>query len=299
MAKSRLLISGFVILALCQAVFGAGSSAGTASFAFLKLQNSVRAAGMADTFVAVADDASAAVLNPAGLGRLVQREIQIDHNIWLADTSYSHVVYAHPLGDFGDVGVIGASLTYLNFGEMMETTRESQAGTARKFGSSGLEYSLSYGYLLSHDFSVGVGVKGVQQNLDQSTTSGVAYDVGVLWDLPWPETKFGGTFRNLGNSLPTETCLGLSSLLLKKQLLVGGEVVLPADNVALLRFGLEYKFTPVMALRAGFNTRSEEKAGGNWSLGLGLDLTSFRVDYAYVPYEELGSSHRIALGFDL
>ena len=56
---------------------------------------------------------------------------------------------------------------------------------------------------------------------------------------------------------------------------------------------------PFLTLRGGFNTRAVEAAGGSYSLGLGLHFSGFNVDYAYVPYADLGDSHRIGVMLDL
>ncbi|MFC1571293.1 PorV/PorQ family protein [Candidatus Margulisiibacteriota bacterium] len=295
MVRSRLITSLILITLVCSAAFAANENTGTKQFAFVKLQKSVRAAGMAGTYVAIADDASATLLNPAGLVLLQSNAIQLTYNNWLAGTSYSNLIYANYLGRSG---VVSGSITYLGFGDIAETTRALPGGTGSNFSSSGMEYSVSYGRLLSPTLSIGVTLKNVQQSIGSTGTSSLAGNLGVLWDSPW-NVKLGGVLKDVGGSLPSETCLGVSSRFLDNKLIVGGELALPADNASTIHLGVEYNFSPLLTLRSGYNTRSEEKAGGKWSLGLGLNWRTFHVDYAYVPYEELGTTHRLGLKFDI
>ncbi|MFH1761484.1 MAG: PorV/PorQ family protein [bacterium] len=284
-------------MSLCSAAYGANDSTGTANFAHLKLQRSVRAAAMGSTFVAVADDSSATLLNPAGLTQLTKSEIQFTHNAWLAGTAFSNIVYARP---WGRLGVFGGSLTYLSYGEIAETTRSQPGGTSRMFSSSATEYLLSFAHSPVPAVSFGINLKNMQQNIDQSRDSGLGCDVGVLWNPP-TGVKYGAVMQNIGigKTLPSKIKLGVSSRLLERKLLLAGEMSIPSDNNITYHLGAEYALVPFLSLRGGFNTRSEDGAGGNWSLGLGFEWNDFKLDYAYVPYEELGATHRVGLRFGL
>ena len=289
----KLLFTTILLCFCVAAAYAANERTGTASFSFLKLQSSVRAAALGNTFVAIADDPSAAILNPAGLTQIESRSLQIAYNSWLIGSGYSNGIYALPLGKYG---AVGGSITYLNFGDIAETSRLLPGGTGRNFGSSGTMYVLSYGYELNPSLSLGMAIKSIQQNIDQSTETAMAYDAGFIWDSP-ANIKFGGAVQNIGNALPTKTALGLSSKFLDNRLLLAGEASIPSDNSTVYHFGVEYQIVPFLTFRGGFKTRSEEKAGGNLSLGLGFDWNGFKVDYAYIPYEALGDTHKVGLRF--
>ena len=53
------------------------------------------------------------------------------------------------------------------------------------------------------------------------------------------------------------------------------------------------------SIRAGYNMNraSDLDALAGLSAGAGLDLRSFRLDYAWVPFGELGLTNRVSLGF--
>jgi hypothetical protein len=53
----------------------------------------------------------------------------------------------------------------------------------------------------------------------------------------------------------------------------------------------------MIALRFGYRTGWDNH---NVSLGLGVNVKNFRLDYAIVPfYSELGDTHRVSLGIML
>src|SRR5581483_7341427 len=105
----------------------------------MPLQNenaAARAKGMGSAFVAVADDSSALLWNPAGLGLLTDSEAALHHNAWLGSISQDTLVYAAPLGAWGGVG---AGLNYVNYGSF--EGRDATGGLTS--GYTGSEMGLS------------------------------------------------------------------------------------------------------------------------------------------------------------
>jgi hypothetical protein len=52
------------------------------------------------------------------------------------------------------------------------------------------------------------------------------------------------------------------------------------------------------ALRSGYNGRAVKNVSGlsGLTLGFGLDIMRLRLDYAWVPVGDLGSTHRASMG---
>ena len=88
--------SAIAIIVMCiTAVFAADDvhkNAGTSGAQFLKINVGARPAALADSQVALADDANSPVQNPAGMGFLFSPEIQATHGLWLADQFYDLIV---------------------------------------------------------------------------------------------------------------------------------------------------------------------------------------------------------------
>jgi len=79
-----------------------------------------------------------------------------------------------------------------------------------------------------------------------------------------------------------------------------GDIIAARDNLPFLAMGGELKL-PIYedmdaALRAGFNPRAISDVGGtrNVSFGGGLRYTDYQLDYAFSPFGDLGSVHRVS-----
>lgn len=295
MARLRLFASLILLLLLILPAWAGNSSTGTISGAFMKLGGGVRAASMGEAFVAVADDATAVSWNPAALGELSSSEISATYNVWLLDTNYSNIHYIRPLGP----GTIGASIFYLSYGDVTETTNTQRLGTGRVFSPSAYAAILAWGQPINEHLSLGCAIKMFNQNIDNFSENGAAADMGIFYLYnPW-DLRLGGVVQNLGGSLPQIIKLGAAKRLVNDRLTLAMDINLPADNQSYLSLGAEFKIIPQFTLRAGFNTMSEENASGNIGIGLGLNISRFAVDYGYVPYGDLGGAHRVGLRFEL
>src|SRR5699024_10897161 len=95
---------------------------GVTGVPFLMIEPDSRAAGMGNTGVALANNASAVFWNPAGLAFQRGYEINITHSQWLpkfnADLFYDYLVGSYHVDG---IGTFGAHVTYLNLGEQLRT----------------------------------------------------------------------------------------------------------------------------------------------------------------------------------
>lgn len=299
MGRSRLFASLILLFLLAFPALAGNESAGTVGGAFLKLGNGVRAPAMGEAFTAVADDASAISWNPAGIAQIDSKEISMSYNMWLQSTSYSTLHYVRPILPGH---TLGASIFYLSYGDIMETTADSRAGTGRTFSPSGAVATISYASKIREYLFLGINLKLLNQSIDTYQESGIAIDLGLLFKNS-RGIDIGLVVQNLGSmggsSLPQTLKLGLSKNLLDDRLLVALDISFPEDNNTIVSLGGEYQINQLLVIRAGYNTKSEEGAGGNLGMGLGLNLSRFALDYAYVPYGELGATHRVGLRFKL
>ena len=93
-----------------------------AAVLFLLISPGARAAGMGEAFVGVADDATAAFWNPAGLAYQKGRELTLMHANWLpqfgSDLFYDFGAYRQSVEG---IGTFGVNVTYLNLGKQYYT----------------------------------------------------------------------------------------------------------------------------------------------------------------------------------
>ncbi len=176
-----------------------------AAVLFLLIKPGARASGMGETYVAIADDATATYFNPAALAGQTQRKLNFTHQKWLPgladDMSYEFLAYSQPLEGWGNVGL---HATLMNLGEQIRTGERGEVlGT---FASYDLAFSGAYGADIGEDLAAGIGLKFIRSHLadygagierGKGTGSTFAADLGLLWHAT-PALTFGAALRNLG-----------------------------------------------------------------------------------------------------
>lgn len=168
--KNILLTCAF-LLACTGASF---AQVGITSVPFLQIEPDSRAAGMGNTGVALADNASAVFWNPAGLAFQKGHQVSITHSEWLpqfnADLFYEYLVAKY---HFKDIGTFGGHITYLNLGEQQRTTSTNPTGDGLgRFNSYEFAIGLSYGYKFNKNWSMGAGARFIYSSLADVTYAG-------------------------------------------------------------------------------------------------------------------------------
>jgi hypothetical protein len=212
---------------------------GSSGVLFLLIAPGARAAGMGESFVSIADDATATYWNPAGLAFQQGTEISLMHSNWLPQlASDLYFDYATIRRDLGPIGTAGLSVTFINLGEQF-ITGELDPTVLGTFSSYELALAGSFGSKLTTNSAAGVTLKFIYSNLapQVSNTSqkgdgratAFAVDLGYLHkNLLIDRLNFGFNLTNLGpkityidaaqaDPLPTNLRLGFSYYLLKQE----------------------------------------------------------------------------------
>jgi long-subunit fatty acid transport protein len=167
-----------ILFVLTGFIFGqAKAQVGITSVPFLQIEPDSRAAGMGNTGVAIADNASAVFWNPAGLAFQRGNQVSITHANWLpafnADLFYDYLVGKYYIED---IGTIGAHITFLNLGEQLRT--DETGLEMGRFNSYEVAAGISYGYELNENFSLGTGFRFVYSSLADGEVSGQKINPG-------------------------------------------------------------------------------------------------------------------------
>ena len=170
---------------------------GEAALPFLQIAPGARNGGLGEGGVALVNDATAIFWNPAGLAFQYEDpetqkrgQVTFMHSKWLPAFNFNDLYYDYMAArySFDDLGVLGASITYLNLGINIHTDEEgTELGT---FDSFEYAISLAYAAKVADNLGIGINAKIIQSNLSSvsvGTESGdgrattVAIDVGLLW----------------------------------------------------------------------------------------------------------------------
>lgn len=277
--------------------------------AFLKIGTGARPAALGGAYTAIAGDVDAMYYNPGGLAQLSKRELGATHAEWLLGTRFDFIGFAQPTAN----GTFGLGVTRLASGgqEGRDANRQATGG----FEASDTAYTLSYGRRLRDMRSSGAGanLKLLRSEIGGYSAQTVAVDLGVQHRFSDKPLSLGAAVLNIGRGmkfmeqrdpLPLTISLG------------GAYRVAGPLNVALdirreihdqrtdIGIGTEYALLPSFALRMGYASQYTGRAGGSGAMGalgglgagLGISRKSYRADYTFTPFGDLGNVQRLSLG---
>lgn len=299
-AASALAIGLAVAASACAAAEDGG---GRSVFAF---GAGNRALSLGGAYAAVADDASAAVWNPGGLGMVTRRQLQASYtNLFGFGFSEQYASFVMPSWRWG-----ATSLTLRNLGtSQIEGRDDRNVLLDETLLSRETEITLAYGRQMGAAWGIGGGVKLQQQSLAGYSDSGLGLDLGLLvrplvaagHDAEWAsDVAVGLAIRNVVEptirldedavSDPTGVRIGFAV----RRPFRGGVAMLAALDVekttdmnARLHAGLEVRPMSLIALRAGLNDGLPEA-------GTGIRWRDVSIDYVFED-NPLGTIHRFGV----
>ena len=322
--RSRVGVTLFVLVLIittavhAQLIPELGSQrAGTAAAQFLKIGVGGRAVGMGETFIAVANDASALYWNPAGMAQFEGNQLILSHVDWPVEIKHEFVGYVHHLSP---TNAIGVSFTALHTEDMEETTEFAPTGTGNFFTFRDIAIGLSFARRMTDKFSFGTTVKYIEETLAEVEMRSVMVDLGMYYWTGFRSTRFAVAITNFGQQLtpsgsltrrdgttvnkfqsfvpPTLFKLGFATELMeseKNKFTVAVELNHPNDNAENVHFGGEYWWRQRVALRSRYKLNvDEETFTFGAGLSLPLSITHANLDYAYTAFGQLGNANRFS-----
>ncbi len=301
MKRTLVTLLGITLLLLPAAVHAEDGSTG---LAFLKLGVGARAIALGDAYVGVSGDVSSVYWNPAGLAGVEHIDLMFMHSEWFQGIRYEFLGGAQRFEH--QTFAIGLTGLYMDDLERREGPTSEPIG---HFGVFDFAFTGSYARTLTDYLDVGASFKYLQEKIDDEIASGFAVDLGATYRVPPVDRlTIGAVVQNLGTQMqyiedkfdiPLNFRTGLAYSIpaetLRGEFLAVTDLVVPSDGKTKLHFGLEYVYARTLALRFGYRTGWDNQ---NVSAGLGVNVKSFRLDYAYTPfYSDLGDTHRFSLAY--
>ena len=282
----------------------ATGGAGTSGADFLTSGVGARALAMGRAFVAVDSgaDANAVNWNPGALGFVDKANVSASYNSLFADESQGFLGYASPIGDGG---VWAAGVDYLTVSNIAARAGDTESPDST-FGNQNYATNASYARAFGGRFALGGSLKYVHTSLGSLSENAMAVDVGGLARTPVEGLTVGAAMRNFGtnigpDSMPLTFKGGVAYAALGRKLLLSSDVDwLATERLAYWSLGSEFWISPNLAARAGY----EFGHGGDQlrsrlaglGVGIGVKFGRLTMDYAFLPYGDLGNTHRVTLG---
>ena len=304
----------FLILAVSPVSF-----AGVDAMPHLRLGAGARSIGLGGAFTAIADDATATVWNPAGLGSAADLSLNFSTQQLDLDRSHNFIALTKALGSAGSIGI-----AVTNAGVSGIQQYDANERYSGEFGYSSNAYSLSYGIGFGN-FGVGLtgrmltdnfGAEGVE---NQSGFGGV--DIGLMGhalhidvgEEKVPTFHYGIVAKYLGASLGDDTVPMVINLGVAYNLYMGNVVTFAADieqesvnldeSATSLRLGAEYTIltykSTALAIRGGVRASRDAQ---NLFGGFGVNIGGLQIDYAIQDgmaseINGVGSTHFASLSY--
>ena len=286
--KTLLLVFLVVISLTAMSASSFSSGPGTTAANFLKIGIGARGAAMGGAFTALVDDGTALYWNPAGLAQVEDAEILAMYNMHFQEIKQGYLSFAFPL--LG--GKAGLSANYVDMGQI--EGRDEYGNPTGNFGASDTYLSLGYARKFSSRLIFGLNAGVLQEIIAEDKKTTYLGNVGLL--IIGKFLSFGLTCQNIGSnlgedSLPLAYRAGIALKL--ESFNIEADAVKEIDNDIYYCAGLEWWIANILALRAGYRTGQD--IGSGISYGAGLKIGNTNIDYAYVPYGDLGTTQRISL----
>jgi len=278
-------------------------SAGNSGLSFLKFGFGARNIAMGDAGTSASNDVTALYYNPAVLAGREDSEVMFMHNEWVQDIrsevgGIRSVVFGLPVA-------LGFNISSISDIEVRQRPGEPETTFDAKYFFG----SLSTGFFLMEEFSLGATLKYLYEGLYTDEATGWAADFGISYFTPLKGLTASAVFRNLGSmsdlrsedtKLPSEFRIGSAY----KFDLTGSDFGFTAtaetqkytreDDIH-FNFGGEAVYDNTLALRAGYQSGYESRG---FTGGIGLIWGNLNFDYAFVPFSfGIGSANLFSLGF--
>lgn len=297
MSKSRFLgVVAVTVIVLSHASLAVAATPCAGSF--LRMGAGARAIGMGGAFTAVADDATAAYWNPAGLVLIEHIEATFMYAANMAvDRQLNYFAYTHWLG----MGGIGISWLNAGMNDMPLWEDENTFLGTKDTGENAI--MLSYGMEVGH-MMVGGTAKVLHQDvMDVETQTGFGIDLGGILAVTDNVTA-ALMVRDIGtqygkDDVPMNWRFGTAIRALNDALVVGFDVdkVRNVDDFVIhlgAECGMEVHPEYYTFFRAGLNSVEDQ----TFTTGVGIRVPYMQFDYTYVSEKEeevLGDNHRISV----
>jgi len=297
--KPKYLLYAAVSALLMQPRPAPASSAGNSTGQVLKLGGGARYAALGDTGGASGEDSSAVFWNPAGLAFSGGCSVSTNHSSLFQSVNYTSLSAACPAANLGVVALGGQ---FLSYGEMRSL---DNTGTADgSFTPSERVISGAWARKLYGNIAVGATAKRLMLKIDDSAAA-YAADAGIL--ARFSVFSVGASVKNMHRkiklndvpeSLPKTIKFGAMAEL--DRFSFSADVNSSRDG-SWTSGGFEYVFSPALtgspfALRAGYSNRPKT-ARYNFTVGAGVREKSWALDYALVPYGDLGLTHHFSISY--
>ncbi|HAM39319.1 MAG: hypothetical protein A2474_04705 [Elusimicrobia bacterium RIFOXYC2_FULL_34_12] len=251
---------------------------------------------MAEAYTSVSDDLYGLYYNPAGMTNIKREFTCMYYQQSDANISYGLIGYGQ---NIKNIGVLASSLLFYDAGKI---EWQDSIGNISNFNLQ-RDYLFTLGFCRETFKNVYLGINTkyyYSTMIEKYSATAYAIDTGILYKTPIKRLSVGTVLQNTGtpikyisysDPMPTTIRFGIAyKLKLPKNsdLTVAFDILKPNDNIIKKNAGIEYFLNNTIALRGGYKFGYDLE---NYSMGFGLKLTFFEIDYSVITKRNFDSVH--------
>jgi hypothetical protein len=307
----NVLAAVIVFLLLGAVTFGQDKG----TYSFLRNDIGARAAGLNGSFVSMTNDPNVLFYNPGALASLTESKGSAGFLKHLLDVNGGYLSYATAIEG---IGTMGAGILTMDYGSFTET--DESMNILGSFSARDIALIVGFGRSVDDVTSVGANLKIIYSSIAGFSSTGLALDMGVLYQVPSQNITLGASVLTLGTQLktyagtkeplPLDVKIGITKRPEHLPVLLNLDFHHLTDqqddvlsHFSAFSLGAEFLMSESVRLRLGYNNqqRRELKLGtsanlAGISLGGGIILGEYVIDYVFNSYGKTGSLHRISIG---
>ncbi len=310
----------FLLISLLCPLLSFAQQESQTAYNLLRIPASAHSAALGgDNITLTEDDASLIFSNPALLTNVSDKTISLNYMNYMQGVNTLSAAYNYIVMERG---TIAFSAQYMDFGSMKDVDSEgNENGT---FSAKDISLAGYFSYLLTDKISAGIAAKFITSYIAGYNSMAVGVDLGVNYYNPENEWSFSAVVKNLGGqvkaydedyeTMPVDIQIGVSKRLvntplrfnatlvdlnhtsykLKNHLAIGADLIL-SDNIWV---GCGYNFRRASEMSIGSGDE-ESSHGAGFSLGGGINLERFGVNFSWGKYHVGSSSILVNLSYKL
>ncbi|MDR2425725.1 MAG: hypothetical protein LBD46_00840 [Endomicrobium sp.] len=251
---------------------------------------------------------SSAGSNPAMIPFFDNVSLSASYSAYFQDTSFNSLNITIPFKS----RYHGINIAYggFDYGKMDSYLEDSSGDYIKDgtFGANDAFIAASYGTIITSEIYVGVGFKYVWETIDGSIMEAIALSASGIY-MPDKTWYVCGGIDNAGvdidgYKMPASAHISIVDAPqdIGSMFMYGFELRAFSDETMWLKGACEFNYNKMFFARLGYSLplNNDNNSLGEWydknlSVGFGVEYGFFSVDYAWLPFGELGNTSMLSL----
>jgi hypothetical protein len=188
---------------------------GESVYKFLNISTSAKQTALGGKTITLIDDINQPLWNPSVINENLDNLLAVNYSSYLSGINIGSVAFAKRVNR--RFGTLHGSIKYINYGSLIEA--DESGNITGNFSASDIAVSMGYAINLPKtNLYLGASVKLINSSISNYSSTGIAADIGLLYNNPYKPFVVTLVVRNIGTQissfddklekLPLEVMLG-------------------------------------------------------------------------------------------